>query len=281
MPTYEASEEVMETIGFIHAAINHEDPNPTPELRSLDVNLPNSALMTAAGIAVTATVLSTGSDRAMAATPVQGAGSSGAKVQAVQKALGIQADGQYGSKTEAAVTDFQIRQGLKQIDGVVGKETATALGLDEKYRPVGYVSTPSRIGVNIRSGPGLGYARVGGAGDGAYLSQDYSNTVNRDGYTWTRVPGRGWVAADYTYGGNDNGGSERPVSFPGGGSGGYVSTNSGIGVNIRSGPGLGYGRIDGASDNSYVGTSGGTVEADGYIWQRAEGGGWVATNYLD
>lgn len=39
----------------------------------------------------------------------------------------IKADGLFGSKTEAAVKDFQRKAGLK-VDGIVGKNTVTALG---------------------------------------------------------------------------------------------------------------------------------------------------------
>lgn len=278
----------METFAFIHAAVSYEDPNPGPELRSLEeLNLTASAVAGLAGAAVATSVL-VGGEQAMAATPIQGPGSAGAHVEAVQKALGIEVDGQYGSKTAAAVTDFQIRQGLKQIDGVVGKETASALGLDEKYRQVGYVVTRTGIGLNIRSGPGLDYRIVSGAPDGEYLYENYSNVIFRDGYAWTRTSGDNWIATNYTreFDGYtpasfpDNGGQERLVSLSGDSGVGVVITNSGIGLNVRSGPGLDYSRIGGAEEGSEVSTFGDVVYADGYRWDRAEGGGWVATNYL-
>lgn len=275
----------METFAYIHAAVNYEDPNPAPELRSFDdIQLPNAALMGIAGAAAAVTVIGSNPDRAMAATPIVGQGSAGTEVEAVQKALGIEADGHFGPKTETAVTDFQIRQGLKQIDGVVGKETATALGLDEKYRKVGYVSTRSGIGLNIRSGPGLDYRIISGASNGAYLAQDYRRVESRDGFDWTPVAGGGWVAANYTdsgyypYPGND--GYEQTVSYPGG-SGGYVDTYSEIGLNVRRGPGLGYGVVGGYDEDDYVSTDAGdAVEADGYRWVRTAAGNWVASDYL-
>ncbi len=153
----------MESLAFIHASVQYEDPNPDPEVVAFEnLNVPTSAALGLAGAAVAASVLGAGaSDKAMAATAPVSSGSSGQAVEAIQKALGIQVDGKYGSRTEAAVTDFQLRQGLKQIDGVVGQETAKALGLDENYHPVGYVDTYSGIGLNIRNGPGLGYWIVG------------------------------------------------------------------------------------------------------------------------
>jgi uncharacterized protein YraI len=296
----------MESFAYIQTAIQYEDTSPEPEVKvfeNVDLPLSGSALAGLAGAAVAVSVLGGVPSQAMAATAPVGPGSSGEKVEAVQKALGIDVDGQYGSKTEAAVTDFQIRQGLDEIDGKVGKETAKALGLDENYRPVGFVDTYSGIGLNIRSGPGVGYHVIGGAPDGAYLYQDYESVVYNgyDGYAWTPVETGGWVAADYThesyrpvsYGGGggcsdygyDSGYDEgyypqsyRPVSY--GGDGGVVATHYRVGLNVRSGPGLGFTKVGGADEGSYVPTAGGVVYRDGYAWQEAEGGGWVATDYL-
>ena len=55
-------------------------------------------------------------------------GSSGAGVTAVQRALGIRADGAFGASTKSAVLRFQRRRGLL-VDGIVGPQTRAALGL--------------------------------------------------------------------------------------------------------------------------------------------------------
>src|SRR3954471_11101083 len=55
-------------------------------------------------------------------------GSAGAGVTAVQRALGIAADGEFGPVTRRAVRAFQAAHGL-EVDGVVGPITARALGL--------------------------------------------------------------------------------------------------------------------------------------------------------
>lgn len=55
-------------------------------------------------------------------------GDSGSRVAALQRALGITADGEFGTQTHKAVRAFQRSHGLT-IDGVVGAQTAAALGL--------------------------------------------------------------------------------------------------------------------------------------------------------
>ena len=71
---------------------------------------------------------------ALAQDQVQTSGSSsssartGGTVAALQRALGIPADGVYGPQTKAAVRAFQRRQGLA-VDGIAGPATLAALGL--------------------------------------------------------------------------------------------------------------------------------------------------------
>jgi hypothetical protein len=60
-------------------------------------------------------------------------GSSGASVAAIQRALGLPADGVYGRRTRAAVKRFQRRKGL-EVDGVAGPATLAALGLKKSDR---------------------------------------------------------------------------------------------------------------------------------------------------
>jgi peptidoglycan hydrolase-like protein with peptidoglycan-binding domain len=301
----------MELLAFVHTAVNYEDPNPDPEVTLLDgksLKIPSSAGVALAGVALAMAAVSASPDQAMAATASIGAGSSGEAVTNIQKALGINADGEFGTKTEAAVMDFQIRQGLKEVDGVVGKETATALGLDEKYKPVqlGYVDTYSGIGLNVRSGPGLDYRRIGGLSDGTVV-ETFGEVVDRYGYDWQRVDSGAWVATDYVSYGYE------PVSYydhyyddcyeevsyhdhyyhdhyyddyyyspRSYGGGGYVDTYSGIGLNIRSGPGLGYYVSTAVSDGTFLPGTGDTYynPRDGYTWEQLPDGRWYASNYV-
>jgi peptidoglycan hydrolase-like protein with peptidoglycan-binding domain len=55
-------------------------------------------------------------------------GNQGSAVRAIQRALGIPADGIFGPQTERAVRRFQRSKGLV-VDGVVGPLTRRALGL--------------------------------------------------------------------------------------------------------------------------------------------------------
>jgi Transglycosylase-like domain/Putative peptidoglycan binding domain len=55
-------------------------------------------------------------------------GSQGSTIAAVQRALGIGADGVYGPRTRQAVMAFQRVHGLI-VDGIVGPQTLNALGL--------------------------------------------------------------------------------------------------------------------------------------------------------
>lgn len=60
------------------------------------------------------------------------AGSKGDDVKAVQSRVGgVKADGEYGSKTAAAIRAFQRKHGLT-VDGVVGHQTAVALAGNHK-----------------------------------------------------------------------------------------------------------------------------------------------------
>ncbi|MBD2138662.1 peptidoglycan-binding protein [Anabaena sp. FACHB-1237] len=58
-----------------------------------------------------------------------GYGARGHRVRKIQRALGIRADGVYGSGTVYAVRNFQRRNGLR-VDGVAGPQTRRVLGID-------------------------------------------------------------------------------------------------------------------------------------------------------
>jgi cell wall-associated NlpC family hydrolase len=65
---------------------------------------------------------------ARVSTGVLKRGDSGSKVKALQRALGVAADGEFGRATYKAVRAFQRSHGLT-VDGVVGPATAKAVGV--------------------------------------------------------------------------------------------------------------------------------------------------------
>jgi peptidoglycan hydrolase-like protein with peptidoglycan-binding domain len=78
-------------------------------------------------------------------------GSGGEDVAAVQRALGVTADGEFGPITRRAVRDFQAAHGL-EVDGVVGPITSQALfgggGEQDPHLPAATVSAlQAKLGV--------------------------------------------------------------------------------------------------------------------------------------
>jgi peptidoglycan hydrolase-like protein with peptidoglycan-binding domain len=69
-----------------------------------------------------------------AATPLAPGVQSTDSVRALQKKLGVKADGVYGPRTRAAVKRFQRANGL-DVDGVAGPQTLAALGLGSGDEP--------------------------------------------------------------------------------------------------------------------------------------------------
>ena len=80
------------------------------------------AWLALAGGALTETASSSGSGGTTAVTAKR------AQVAALQRALGVPADGIYGRQTRRAVRAFQRAHGLV-VDGIVGPQTLAALGL--------------------------------------------------------------------------------------------------------------------------------------------------------
>lgn len=94
-------------------------------------------------------------------------GAQGASVRQIQQRLDengarLAVDGKFGNQTDAAVRAFQASHGL-QVDGIVGRDTARALGLSgDSFEP----APARRGGASSASGSSAsgGASRAGGAG---------------------------------------------------------------------------------------------------------------------
>ena len=128
-----------------------------------------------------------------------GASASGASVSAIQRALGITADGVYGPQTRTAVRSFQRREGLA-VDGVAGPATLAALGLSAggggSTEPVSDTSSSSGGSTGSSGSPSATLSRIAqceSGGDPTAVSADgqYRGKYQFDRATWERMGGSG------------------------------------------------------------------------------------------
>ena len=128
-----------------------------------------------------------------------GSGASGSSVSAIQRALGIAADGVYGPQTRTTVRRFQRREGLA-VDGVAGPATLAALGLsadgDGSTEPVSDTSSSSGGSTGSSGSASATLARIAqceSGGDPTAVSADghYRGKYQFDRATWERMGGSG------------------------------------------------------------------------------------------
>jgi lysozyme family protein len=136
----------------------------------------------AASLALTGGALaqSGGGGGAAAQSPVSGAG-----VVALQRALGVPADGVYGPQTHRAVKRFQRAHGLA-VDGIAGPQTLRALGISARASSTRSASaTLARI------------AQCESGGDPTAVSADgrYRGKYQFSRATWRAMGGKGDPAA--------------------------------------------------------------------------------------
>ena len=148
----------------------------------------------------------------------------------------------------------------------------------------GKVSGTGGSGLNVRSGAGTGYGRIGGLGEGA------SVTIVGQSNGWYQIKygsGTGWVSSQFvkkgsggSSGGSSSGGSSSGGSSSGGSTStaGYVSGTGGAGVNVRSGAGTGHSRIGGLAEGASV-----TIVGQSNGWYKIKygsGTGWVSSQFV-
>jgi peptidoglycan hydrolase-like protein with peptidoglycan-binding domain len=134
-----------------------------------------------AAMAVVSLTLATGgATAAQQSSPAKVVRSSGSSVAALQRALGISADGIYGPQTRRAVRRFQRSQGLT-VDGIAGPQTLAALGLGGGARESSASSVLERI------------AQCESGGDPTAVSADgrYFGKYQFSKPTWRSVGGTG------------------------------------------------------------------------------------------
>ena len=143
----------------------------------------------------------------------------------------------------------------------------------------GKVSGTGGSGLNVRSGAGTGYGRIGGLGEGA------SVTIVGQSNGWYQIKygsGTGWVSSQFVKkgSGGSSGGSSSGGSSSGGSTStaGYVSGTGGAGVNVRSGAGTGHSRIGGLAEGASV-----TIVGQSHGWYKIKygsGTGWVSSQFV-
>jgi hypothetical protein len=129
----------------------------------------------------------------------------GVSVSAIQRALGLPADGVFGRRTKAAVRRFQRRHGL-DVDGVVGPATLAALGLSDETSDSGdsgdsggdpTTAPVSSTGTGDATAALEKIAQCESGGNAAAVSADgqYRGKYQFDQATWERMGGTGDPAA--------------------------------------------------------------------------------------
>jgi peptidoglycan hydrolase-like protein with peptidoglycan-binding domain len=128
-----------------------------------------------------------------AATPAAPGVQSTDSVRALQKTLGVHADGVYGPKTRAAVKRFQRAHGLA-VDGVAGPQTLAELGLGSADQPAATDETASSSPAGGADDATLQrIAQCESGGDPTAVSADgaYRGKYQFDRETWRQMGGSG------------------------------------------------------------------------------------------
>ncbi|NDJ19303.1 SH3 domain-containing protein [Myxacorys almedinensis] len=163
--------------------------------------------------------------------------------------------------------DLQVRS-LKDLGltvpaaasvGLTGLLLATTL-LVHAPSASAFPAVVTASGLNIRSGPGTGYAVIGG------LSNGQTVEVSDVSGGWYRLSSGGWIASNYTSA-SGTGGGGAPIDL-------RVRVTGSV-VNVRNGPGTGY-SLNGRP--LYLGEVVRVVRSSGG-WYQLTDGGWFSDAY--
>jgi hypothetical protein len=131
-------------------------------------------------------------DAGAPSTSASATSASSSTVLALQRKLGVTADGAYGPRTRAAVRRFQRRHGLV-VDGIAGPQTLAALGLAARDQGRTASTTPAKGATTTTSATLAGIAQCESGGNPRAVS---SNGAFRGKYqfsfaTWRAMGGKG------------------------------------------------------------------------------------------
>jgi peptidoglycan hydrolase-like protein with peptidoglycan-binding domain len=118
----------------------------------------------------------------------------GGQTVAIQKALGISADGIYGPQTRRAVRRFQKAHGL-QVDGVAGPATLAVLGVSAQTATADATSSSSSATSTSTSLQQIAQCESGGDPTAVSPSGQYRGKYQFDRATWEAMGGTGDPAA--------------------------------------------------------------------------------------
>jgi len=153
-----------------------------------------SALLAAMTLVAGAAVAADGPGGAVAAAGTGGAalkaGAGGSTVMALQRALGVAADGQFGPITRRAVRRFQRAHGLT-VDGIAGPATLGALGIAARPAPTATRTKP--VARTDTAGTLQRIASCESGGNPAAISAGgrYRGKYQFSRATWRALGGRG------------------------------------------------------------------------------------------
>lgn len=150
----------------------------------------------------------------------------------------------------------------------------TSSGDTDKTTFTGMVNTGN---LNVRSGPGTGYGKVGSLSYGTKVSV-YERTTGA-GSQWGRIGEDRWVCMDYV---NLDGETAQPDTDSGNGNTTQYENATVTGaalLNVRSGPGTEYGRISTLSMGTVIRIYE-TKTVNGSKWGRIGTNQWVCMTYV-
>lgn len=153
--------------------------------------------------------------------------------------------------------------------------------------PVNTGTVVCTTGVNIRSGPGINYNKVGAAYNGQRIS--IYETVNSGGSFWGRIGTNQWISLTYVRLDSNNTGNTGNTGNGGviwEGTGGNNNTNvtyqvgtvTASGLNVRSAPGVGNPVVGSYRKGDQVKIYSQTTQ-NNMLWGMTDKG-WVSMNYI-